>query len=390
MTALTRVFAGGSVLDAGALVSRDVVVVGHRIAAVGDDGEMSFTSDGSAELIDCRGLVVAPGFIDLQCNGAVGVDITTEPHRIADVAAALPRFGVTGFLPTVVTCPPSQRSAALAALPSARAEVGPGAATPIALHFEGPALSPHRLGAHPATFVVEPRELDGEIDEWIGSGDVALVTMAPELEGASSLIARLSDGGITVSAGHTTMSPIDLERAKSAGLRSVTHLFNAMTPFGHRDPGPIGAALADDDVVVGLICDGVHVDPIAVAVAWKALGPSRTSLVSDSVAALGEPYGLLRLGGVEVTHDETGVRTLDGTLAGSALPLDQAVRNLMSFTGCSLADAVGTVTSVPADLLGLSNRGRLAVGARADLVVLEPNGHLVATIVGGRTAHGTL
>lgn len=390
MTVLTRVFAGGSVLAAGALASRNVVVVGDRIAAVGDDVEKSFTNSDSVELIDCRGLVVTPGFIDLQCNGAVGVDITTEPHRIAEVAAALPRFGITAFLPTVVTCPPSQRSAALAAMPTARAEVGPDAATPIGLHFEGPALSPHRLGAHPARFVVGPRALDDEIDEWISSGDVALVTIAPELDGASALIARLADGGITVSAGHTTMSPIDLERAKSAGLRSVTHLFNAMAPFGHRDPGPVGAALADDDVVVGLICDGVHVDPIAVAVAWKALGPTRTSLVSDSVAALGEPYGPLRLGDVEVTHDATGVRTLDGTLAGSALPLDRAVRNLMSFTGCSLADAVGTVTSVPADLLGLADRGRLAVGTRADLVVLEPDGHLVATIIAGTTAHGTL
>jgi N-acetylglucosamine-6-phosphate deacetylase len=159
-----------------------------------------------------------------------------------------------------------------------------------------------------------------------------------------------------------------------------------MSTFGHRSPGPIGAALADESVTVGVICDGVHVDPIAVAMAWRALGPSRMSLVSDASPALGAPFGRFHIGGFEIAHDETGVRTLDGVLAGSALPLDQAVRNLMAFGRCSLADALATVTSTPADLLGLVDRGRLRTGARADLTIVDHTGNLRYTVVGGQTA----
>ncbi len=136
-----------------------------------------------------------------------------------------------------------------------------------------------------------------------------------------------------MSGGHTAMTPDDLAAARRAGLSYATHLFNAMAPFNHRSPGPIGAVLADDAVVAGIICDGIHVDPIAVRMAWHALGPHRTSLVSDASPALGMPYGRMHLAGFEIVHDETGVRTVDGVLAGSALALDQAVRNLIAFTG---------------------------------------------------------
>jgi N-acetylglucosamine-6-phosphate deacetylase len=381
----TQAFRNADVLVDGHLEPVDVVVSDGRIVEIADRPERVGPGD-----VDLDGLVLAPGFIDLQCNGAVGVDITSEPHRLAEVALALPRFGVTAFLPTVVTSPPTQRAGALDAIRAARTTPVPGAAVQLGLHLEGPLLSPQRLGAHPPQFVVGAADLDAEVDEWIRSGKVTLVTLAPELDGAPALVARLAAAGIVVAAGHTTMSTAEFAAAKAVGLRYVTHLFNAMAGFDHREPGPIGAALADDDVVVGLICDGVHVDPIAVAMAWKALGPSRTSLVSDAVAALGEPFGRLRLGAIEVIHDEHGVRTLDGVLAGSALALDQAVRNLMAFTGCSLADAVGTVTSVPAGLLGLADRGRIAVGARADFTVLDHDAGLVATIVAGAVAHGRL
>ncbi len=145
---------------------------------------------------------------------------------------------------------------------------------------------------------------------------------------------------VVVSAGHTAMSPADFTAARSAGLSYVTHLYNAMAPFGHRSPGPIGAVLADPSVTVGVICDGIHVDPTAVEMAWRSLGPHRLSLVSDASPALGAPFGRFNIGGFEIVHDETGVRTVDGVLAGSALELDRAVRNLMAYTGCSLADAL--------------------------------------------------
>lgn len=139
-------------------------------------------------------------------------------------------------------------------------------------------------------------------------------------------------------------------------------------------------------MTVGVICDGIHVDPVAIEMAWRALGPTRMSLVSDASPALGMPYGRFRIGGFEIVHDETGVRTLDGVLAGSALPLDQAVRNLMVFTTCTLADALATVTSTPADLLGLTDRGRLCPGARADLTIVDPSGNLHRTVIAGETA----
>jgi len=158
-----------------------------------------------------------------------------------------------------------------------------------------------------------------------------------------------------------------------------------MAAFNHRAPGPIGAVLGDDTIVAGLIADGFHVDPVAISMAWNALGPTRTSLVSDAVGALGLPYGRNRIAGFEIIHDETGVRTVDGVLAGSALALDQAVRNLITWTGCSLTDAVATVTTTPADLLGLTDRGRLHVGGRADFTILDADARLIRTVVAGKT-----
>jgi N-acetylglucosamine-6-phosphate deacetylase len=390
-----RRFHGGHALIDGELVRADVVVEGDLIAEVVTDGTVddhSAPRNGRPTAdVDCRNRVVAAGFIDLQCNGANGVDITNEPARILDVAAALPRFGVTSFLPTVVTTPDTTRAAAIATMTALSGQSdhrvdGQRTATPLGLHFEGPMLSPLHLGAHVPRFATTPESLVDEIGTWTSSGVVALVTLAPELPGSTDVIERLAAAGVIVSAGHTAMSPSDLAAARAAGLTYVTHLFNAMAPFGHRSPGPIGAVLADPSVTAGVICDGIHVDPTAVALAWRSLGPARMSLVSDASPALGAPYGRFRIGGFDVFHDETGVRTVDGVLAGSALAMDQAVRNLVAFTRCSLADALATVTTTPADLLGLADRGRVRPGARADLTILDLAGDLHATVVAGETA----
>jgi N-acetylglucosamine-6-phosphate deacetylase len=189
-----------------------------------------------------------------------------------------------------------------------------------------------------------------------------------------------------VSIGHTDCTADEFAAGVEAGATYVTHLFNAMRPFSHRDPGPIGAALADDAVVAGLICDGIHVDPVAVRMAWRSLGPDRLNLVTDAVAVLGSEPGASRLGAVDVTVDDRGVRTADGVLAGSDLSLDCAVRNLVAFTGCAVPDAITTVTATPARLLGLADRGRLERGARADVTVLDGDLAVVATIVGGEVA----
>jgi N-acetylglucosamine-6-phosphate deacetylase len=380
---MTRVLlTGADLLIDGRFTPRNVTLDGPIIATIGDD------VDSAAEIVECNGLVISPGFIDLQCNGAVGADLTTDPTSIGTVAAALPRFGVTSFLPTVVTSPATRRRAAIEAMHSVRRCDPIVGADAIGLHFEGPMISRHHLGAHVPAHVATLEA--GEIDEWIASEVVSLVTLAPELPGALDVIQRLATGGVVVSGGHTAMTPDDLAAACDVGLSYSTHLFNAMAPFNHRSPGPIGAVLAHDTLVAGLICDGIHVDPIAVRMAWHALGPTRMSLVSDASPALGMPYGRMQLAGFEIIHDETGVRTVDGVLAGSALALDQAVRNLIAFAGCDLADALATVTSIPADVLGLTDRGRLRVGARADLTLLDPDANLVATFVAGALAHSHL
>ena len=372
-------FAGGQALIDGHLVRADIAVADGVIV---DTSIPAAMADG-APVADCAGLVVSPGFIDLQCNGANGVDITNEPHRINDVAAELARFGVTAFLPTVVTSPAATRTAAI---DHARGQTPGVIAAPLGLHFEGPMISLDHLGAHVGRFAAEPTELLDEVDTWASSGVVAMVTLAPELARAAEVIERLRAAGIVVSAGHTAMTRPDFAAARSAGVTYVTHLFNAMAPFSHRAPGPIGAVLADPTVTVGIICDGIHVDPVAVEMVWRVLGPQRLSLVSDASPALGAPSGRFQLGGFEVIHDESGVRTADGVLAGSALPLDRAVRNLLEFTGCSLADALATVTSTPADLLGLADRGRIAVGARADFTIVDQAGNLQRTVIAGATA----
>ena len=216
-----------------------------------------------------------------------------------------------------------------------------------------------------------------------------MVTLAPELPGALQLIERLATDGVTVSAGHTDCTTGEFANGRAAGVTMVTHLFNAMTPFSHRQPGPIGATLADAGVFAGIICDGIHADPVAVAMAWRALGPDRTILVTDAVAALGMPAGTLTLGEFTVTVSDRGVRTADDVLAGSNLSLDQAIRNLVEFTGCSPAEAIGAATKNPAELLGLTDRGRIEVGAIADLVVLDLDLHPVRTLLAGRQAWAT-
>jgi N-acetylglucosamine-6-phosphate deacetylase len=363
---VTLTIGGGRLVTPGGVRQETLTVDGARIVGI--------APPGAAPDIDARGGWIVPGFIDLQINGAHGIDVTTQPERIGALAAVLPRYGVTAFLPTVITCPSAQRAAALAWFADRPTTAG---AVPLGLHLEGPMLAPARHGAHPPEHLADPAA--AIIDGWEPGRGVALATLAPERPGALPVITTLAERGVVVSIGHTDCTAAEFAAGRDAGARYVTHLFNAMRPFGHRDPGPIGAALADEDVVVGLICDGIHVDPVAVRMAWHVLGPRRLSLVTDAVAALGTTSG--QLGAAS-----GAVRNAAGVLAGSVLSLDQAVRNLVAFTGCAVPDAVATVTSTPADLLGLADRGRLATGARADVTVLDPDLAVVATVIGGEVA----
>ena len=375
-----------SVVDAPAKDDAVPVVGVSPPAAGGVSG--SAVSGRAGARLDATNLLVVPGIVDLQCNGAVGVDITTEPERVWEVAAALPRWGVTAWLPTVVTAPPGVRARALSALRSGPPHDDIAIATPLGLHLEGPFLARERKGAHDSGHLVAPsvEMIDGE--GWSRDAGVALVTLAPELPGALDLVRVLADRRVVVSAGHSSATAAEATAAIDAGVTYVTHLFNAMAPLHHRDPGLAGVALTDERVRAGVIADGLHVAPAVVALAARALG-DRLSLVTDAVAALGAPPGPVRLGDLTATvsPDDGAVRLADGTLAGSTLSLDRAVRNLVAFAGASLAEAVGAVTSTPAAVLGLPDRGVIAPGAVGDLVLLTPAGEVVATVIGGRVAY---
>jgi N-acetylglucosamine-6-phosphate deacetylase len=379
MTSGTLRLTGGRVVTPGGIAERlDVTVADGTITEVGVGARMA-----ADVTLDVSGMYIAPGFIDLQLNGGWGHDFTTDPQSIGEVARRLPSTGVTAFLPTIVTAPEAARWAALDSIASVGGDTTEQAATPIGLHFEGPAISPARPGAHDPRWIGLPGK--HEIDAWTRERGVAMVTLAPECDGAFELIAPLVAAGVAVSVGHSECSPAEFGAAGRAGVGMVTHLFNAMAPFSHRDPGLVGSVLSGD-AFAGLICDGIHVDPIAVSIAWRALGPRRMVLVTDAIAALGLDASQTRLGDVTVSVDETGVRTADGVLAGSNLTLDRAVRNLVEFTGCTPAEAISTVTRNPASVLGIEDRGRVAVGGRADIVVLDESLRVVRTLIGGELA----
>lgn len=362
----------------GRLVVGTLLICGEHIAAVGPEDALP----AAAMTLDATGLVVAPGFIDVQLNGGFGADFTETPAAMWTVGAQLPRTGVTAFLPTLITAP-LERIARAQAVWQQGAPPGYLGAEPLGLHLEGPFLNPAQRGAHPRAHLRRP-EL-ALTAAWSPERGVRLATLAPELPGALALVAALAARGVVVGAGHSQATLAEMQAAFAAGLRYGTHLCNAMGALQHRDPGIVGALLADPAAVVGLIADGVHVHPQMIALVWRLVGP-RLNLVTDALAALGRPPGWYRLGAQRVQVAGGAARLADGTLAGSVLTLDQAVRNLVAFTGCTLAEALRTVTATPAALLGLE-RGKLAPGCVADVVLLTPAGHIAATVARGRVVY---
>lgn len=363
----------------------DLHVVGSSVDVAVVDGLVAAAPAPHAPVYDASGLHVLPGFLDLQVNGAAGIDLTLQPERLWEVAAALPRFGVTAFLPTVITSSPEARSRALAVL-AAGPPTGWAGAEPLGLHFEGPMIATARKGAHPASWLREPSvEL---VERWSRYAGVAMVTLAPELPGALDVVDLLVARGVVVAVGHTEATAAEVAAAVDRGARVVTHLGNAMPPLGGRAPGPVGAALADERLVAGVIADGHHLDPATLVAYWRALGTHRFLAVTDCTAALGMPDGPARLGDQSVVVAGGTVRLEEGTLAGSAADLAQCLRVLRAATGCSLAEAVAGCTTVAAGVVGDPNRGHLDVGARGDLTLVDDDLRVVATIIGGRVIHG--
>lgn len=343
--------------------------------------------DVRAPFLDATGLTVLPGLLDLQVNGVAGIDITAEPERLWEVGSALVAYGVTAFLPTVITSDPKAREAAMATFAQGP-EDGWTGAIPLGLHFEGPMIATARKGAHPSGWLRSPNP--AIVESWSREEGLLMATIAPELPGALEVIELLVSRGVIVSVGHTDANTNQVEAALTAGARCITHLGNAMQPMFAREPGPVGVALGDSDLVAGVIADGHHHHPRGLSALWKALGPHRFLSISDTTAALGLPSGATRLGDQEVVVADGTVRLADGTLAGSAASVTQCLRVLRETTGCSLADAVATATTTAADLIGDPLRGRLDPGCRGDLTLVETSDarfDVRATVVSGRVVH---
>jgi len=339
----------------------------------------------AGDVLDATGLSVLPGLIDAQVNGAVGHDLTAEPESLWEVAAGLVRFGVTAFVPTVITSAPEARTRARDVLRSGP-PAGWAGAVPLGLHFEGPMIAPARKGAHPPRWLAAPSL--ALVEDWSPETGVVMVTLAPELPGALDVIHALAGRGVVVSLGHTEAGTAEVEAAIAAGARMMTHLGNAMPPLLAREPGPVGHALGGETLTAGVIADGHHLDPLMLRTAWRALQPSgRFLAVTDTTAALGMPPGEARLGDQEVVVSDGTVRLADGTLAGSAASLPQCLRVIRAVTGADLAAAVATCTVVPARLLGEPDRGHLRPGARGDVTLVDDRLEVVATVVAGTVVH---
>ena len=359
----------GRVARSGAIEAGWVEVEGAAIAAAGV-GEPPRDPDDAVEGI------LAPGLCDLQVNGAGGHEVVDGPAALEEIDRVQLGAGVTSYLPTLVS--PDDETAEQALQEIAERAADPS--SPVCgAHVEGPFLNPEHAGMHPPDRLRSPA---GGVPDWLRSPAVRLVTIAPELPGALELIAELSGRGVVVALGHSGADAVTALAAIDAGATMATHLFNAMAPLGHRAPGLAGVALVDERVSAGLIADGIHVDPLVLEIARRTAG-RRVVLVSDATPAAAAPPGRYRMAGEAIESDPAGgARLADGTLAGSTLELDEAVRNWAAMTGASLADASLAAAEAPAAAIGLPPP--VAPGSPADLVELGEVGEVRRTMLAGR------
>ncbi|TWA87099.1 N-acetylglucosamine 6-phosphate deacetylase [Azospirillum brasilense] len=348
-----------------------------------------------AEVTDLGGGILAPGFIDLQVNGGGGALFNDTPDlpTLRRIAEAHRRFGTTGLLPTLITDSAETRAAAVAAVRAGMAQGMPGL---LGIHLEGPHIAPERRGVHDARFIAPPDAGDLALLGGL-SGLPALVTLAPEAVPPEQ-IRRLAAAGLRIAAGHSAATWAQAKAGFAAGITGVTHLFNAMSPLGSREPGMVGAALEEDAVWCGIIVDGHHVHDASVRLAWKAKARGRLFLVTDAMPPVGatqpgatEP-GATQPGGFQLYGEDIRVEdgrcvTADGTLAGSALDMATAVRNAVERVGIPLDEALRMASAYPADFMGMAGRrGRIRPGLAADLVHLDERLRVRATWISGKMA----
>lgn len=371
-------FRNGRLLTDGGIESdRMLLVRDGRIEHVSGPREVT----GADQVIDLDGNLLVPGFIDTQVNGGGGRLFNDDPsvETIATIARAHRRFGTTGMLPTLISDDLDVVAQAIDAVRQAIESDVPGV---LGIHIEGPFLNEARRGVHDASKL---RELDGAAVKLLARphGGVTMVTLAPE-RATPEFIRRLSDAGVIVSAGHTNATYDELQDALRAGLRGFTHLFNAMSPMGSREPGTVGAALADDGSWCGLIVDGYHVHPQVMKVALRAKRHDRFMLVSDAMPSVGASMNSFVLNGRHITVADNKLVDEEGRLAGADLDMASAVRNAVRMLDLELVDALRMASANPAEFLTLRDVGRIAPGQRANLALLDPDFNVLRTWIDGK------
>jgi len=344
-------------------------------------------------LIDFGDAVLSPGFFDIHIHGGAGLDVMrATPSELPRLGRFLAAHGVTSFFPTTVAASLDVTCAALERMADAiEAPQSPGAtnggsvqARPQGIHLEGPFLSHKRRGVHPPEYLLSPTVEVFDRLWQAARGHVRVITIAPELPGALEVIAEAVRRGVCISIGHSDAQLPSAQAAVEAGASHATHTFNAMRPLDHRDPGIIAEVLTDERITADIIADGIHVSPDVVKLFLHAKGRDRAVLITDAISATGMPDGQYQLGPIQVEVRE-GKCTANGSLAGSVLTMDRAVRNAMQFSSWSLRDAVRAATLNPARTVGMaSHQGVLAPGASADFTVLSKNGDVLKTIIAGR------
>ncbi|MCW2244603.1 N-acetylglucosamine-6-phosphate deacetylase [Azospirillum fermentarium] len=373
--------------DAPAVLPDGVVLIGDdgRILAVQPADRPLPPAAESCKRVDLNGGILSAGFIDLQVNGGGGVLFNGTPtvEGLRIIAAAHRRFGTTALLPTVITDSPAVRRAAAGAVAAARAAGVPGI---LGIHFEGPCIAPARRGVHDARFIPSsPPAADGdEADLFTSLRPLpVLVTLAPERV-TPGFIRRLADAGVRVAAGHSAATWDQAMAGLAAGITGFTHLFNAMSPLDHREPGMVGAALDSRGSWCGIILDGHHVHDAAARLAWRAKPAGRLFLVTDAMPPVGLDGGDFSLYGTAVRVEDGRCVSADGRLAGSALDMATAVRNAVRRIGVPLDEALRMAAAYPADFMGLSGeRGRIRPGLAADLVHLDHDLKVQSTWIAG-------
>lgn len=367
------------IVHAGRLLGTDSPMDGPGWIAI-HDGMIASTGSGDApegDVLSLPSLTAAPGFIDMHSHGGAGHHFTdgAEPARIA--AHMHLQHGTTTIVASLVSAGETDLADQITALKPLVAD-----GTLAGIHLEGPWISAHHHGAHDKHALRSPEP--AEIDHLIGLGSIVMVTLAPELPHAIDAVRRLVDAGVVVAIGHTGASDAVTHEAIDAGATVATHIFNAMPAMHHREPGPVGALLGDPRVTIEVIADMHHLHPDVVRMVRRAAGPQGVALVTDAMAAAGAADGDFHLGSLDVHVVDGIARVADtGALAGSTLTLDRSVRNVVRDAGWPLEDAVRAVTETPARTLGLADRGILAPGRRADIVLLDNDANVCAVMRSG-------